>query len=84
MFFDLTYILCTSVFTSITYFVFISNMFRAGHLSFNVYMTGASVMHEAGYVDSIWSILYHFSFGYLHLVHLSLFGKSSWLMHVNF
>ena len=31
--FDLTYILCTSVFTS-TYFVFISYMFRASHLSF--------------------------------------------------
>ena len=27
-------ILCTSVFTSITDFVFISNMFRASHLSF--------------------------------------------------
>ena len=32
--FDLAYILCTSVFTSITDFVFISYMFRASHLSF--------------------------------------------------
>ena len=32
--FDLTYILCMSVLTSITDFVFISYMFRASHLSF--------------------------------------------------
>ena len=32
--FDLTYILCTSVFTSTTDFVFIFYMFRASHLSF--------------------------------------------------
>ena len=28
-------------------------MFRASH--FNIYLTGACAMHEAGYVDSIWS-----------------------------
>ena len=32
--FDLAYILCTSVFTSTTDFVFIFYMFRASHLSF--------------------------------------------------
>ena len=32
--FDLTYILCMSVFTSITDFVCISYMYRASHLSF--------------------------------------------------
>ena len=32
----LTYILCTSVFTSITDFVFIYYMFRASHLSFGI------------------------------------------------
>ena len=31
-----------------------------------------------------WSPLYHFSFGYLNLVHFSLFEKSSWPMHVDF
>ena len=34
LFFNLNYILCMSVFTSITDFVFISYMFRASHLSF--------------------------------------------------
>ena len=30
-------------------------MFRASHCHFNIKLTEAGVMHEAGYVDSIWS-----------------------------
>ena len=37
---------------------------------------------DQGHLQSV--ICFHFSFGYLHLVHLSLFWKSSWLMHVDF
>ena len=32
-----------------------------------IYLTQVGVMHEAGYVYSIWSTLYHFPFGCLHL-----------------
>ena len=31
---------------------------------FNILLTEAGVMHKAGYVNSIWSTSYHFSFGY--------------------
>ena len=36
---------------------------------FNIKLTEAGVVHEAGYVNSIWNTKYHFSFGYLTSVH---------------
>ena len=30
---------------------------------FNIYFAEEDDMHEAGYVDSIWSLWYHFTFG---------------------
>ena len=51
---------------------------------FNILLTGAGVMHEAGYVYSIYSTSSATS--HLDILHLSisLFGKSSWLMHIDF
>ena len=57
---------------------------------FNILLTEASVIHEAGYVYSIWSTTSHFGyytsvpFGLLHLIYIPLFMKSSCLMHVDF
>ena len=54
--------LCLSDFTSlhILYLYLISSVQIICH--FNILLTEAGVMHEAGYVYSIWSTLYPFSF----------------------
>ena len=56
MSFDLTYdMLCIPVFYILTGFEFIFFCSVIVICHFNMELTEAGVMHEAGYVDSIWS-----------------------------